>query len=302
MELQQLKYFKTVAEIGKISAAADSLFISAPALSTSIARLEKELGFSLFDRTNNKIILNQQGHIFLKHVSEIFSTLDSAMQEMQQSMLHQGPHISIASINTAMWVNLITAFTSEYPHITLSCSTTMLKTLAETGLPSQHGFLLSTESDVPLSYADELDNIFLFNTYPAVMIHKDHPLAQEDSINLCHLANEKIFMPTVGYSLHTRLMQLFELNNIPVPADNSYSFLARQQMVLENLGISFFSMYSGHNPLPSIRCIPLEDPFGPWSTRLYWRKNHIFTKEEKLFKNFTEHFYNTLHNVHVMQR
>ena len=66
MELQQLKYFKAVAEVGKISDAAESLFISAPALSTSISRLEKELGVQLFDRTNNKISLNIQGQIFLK--------------------------------------------------------------------------------------------------------------------------------------------------------------------------------------------------------------------------------------------
>ena len=39
MELLQLKYFKTVAELGKISDAAQVLFISAPALSTSISRL-----------------------------------------------------------------------------------------------------------------------------------------------------------------------------------------------------------------------------------------------------------------------
>ena len=64
MELQQLKYFKAVAEIGKISDAAEMLFISAPALSTYISRLEKELGFALFDRTNNKIVHNQQGQIF----------------------------------------------------------------------------------------------------------------------------------------------------------------------------------------------------------------------------------------------
>ena len=64
MELQQLKYFKAVADIGKISEAAESLYVSAPALSTSISRLEKELGFPLFERTNNRITLNTQGHIF----------------------------------------------------------------------------------------------------------------------------------------------------------------------------------------------------------------------------------------------
>ena len=57
MELQQLKYFKAVADIEKISQAAESLFVSAPALSTSISRLETELGVPLFDRANNRIRL-----------------------------------------------------------------------------------------------------------------------------------------------------------------------------------------------------------------------------------------------------
>jgi len=80
MELQQLKYFKTVAQIGKISEAAEALFISAPALSTSISRLEKELGMNLFDRSSNRIVLNAQGQIFLKYVNQVFASLDSAKQ------------------------------------------------------------------------------------------------------------------------------------------------------------------------------------------------------------------------------
>ena len=70
MELQQLKYFKTVAAIGKISEAAEALFISAPALSTSISRLEKELGVQLFDRYAKRIALNAQGEIFLRYVNQ----------------------------------------------------------------------------------------------------------------------------------------------------------------------------------------------------------------------------------------
>ena len=119
MELQQLKYFKTVAAIGKISDAAEALFISAPALSTSIARLEKELGVKLFDRTSNRITLNAQGQILLKHVNQIFTNLENAKQELNQSLLHQGPHISLVSINSLMWVNLIASFTAEFSKIYL---------------------------------------------------------------------------------------------------------------------------------------------------------------------------------------
>lgn len=69
MELLQLKYFKTVAELGKISEAAKALYISTPALSTSISRLEKELGVQLFDRFAKRIELNSQGELFLRYAN-----------------------------------------------------------------------------------------------------------------------------------------------------------------------------------------------------------------------------------------
>lgn len=295
MELQQLKYFKAAADCGKISEAAESLFISAPALSTSISRLEKELGFQLFDRTNNRILLNQQGKILLKHVNQILSDLDAATKEMQDSLQQQGPHISITSVNTAMWVNLITAFTSEYPDYTLSCSTIPLAKLSDSGFSMQNSFLLASDADIPPSHIDDLDSIFLFETRPSVMLHKDHPLANEKSIDIRMLAGEKLFMPTPGYSLSTRLIKLFELYELPLPIANSYSYLARRQMVMQNLGISFFTMHAGHTPLPNLCYVPLDDPFGPWRTSLYWRKNHSLTKTESAFKDFAEEFARTLH-------
>lgn len=295
MELQQLKYFKAVAEIGKISDAAESLFISAPALSTSISRLEKELGFTLFDRTNNKIVLNQQGQIFLKYVNRMFSTLDSAMQEIQQSLIRQTAHISIVCTSGNLWVNLITAFTSEYPKFTLSCASTSLKELTEIGLFPQHSFLFAAENEIPPTYVNELDSIQLFEVSPAVMLHKDHPLAMNTSIDLRQLSDEKIFMPAPGFALYERIMQLFDLYGLAMPADNSYSLLARQQMVKQNLGISFSSIYPGCSSFLALRGIPLEDPFGPWSARLYWRKNKALTKDEKVFRDFVEAFYSAQH-------
>lgn len=291
MELQQLKYFKAVAETGKISDAAESLFMSAPALSTSVSRLEKELGFTLFDRTNNKIMLNQQGKIFLKHVNQVFSSLDAAMHEIQQSLIHQGEHISIACVNTAMWVNMITAFTSEFPQFTLSCATTTCKDLSAGRLSPRHSFLLASEYDVPGSYANELDSIHLFDTYPTVLLHKNHPLSKMETIHLRQLADEKIFMPTTGYPLNNRLEQLFALYNLPIPTDNAYSLMARQQMVAQNLGVAFFAGYPDYYSLPELCSVRLEDPLGPWSTRLYWRKNKFLTKNELAFRDFIAAFY-----------
>ena len=152
MELQQLKYFKTVAQIGKISDAAEALFISAPALSTSIARLERELGISLFDRTNNRIILNQQGEIFLRYVNQVFTTLDYAKSELRQSLMLQGQHISFACVSTSQWTDMITAFSQEHPQFTLSCTSVKNTELANSGLPIHHNFLLAASPKLELQH------------------------------------------------------------------------------------------------------------------------------------------------------
>lgn len=296
MELQQLKYFKAVADIGKISEAADSLFVSAPALSTSISRLEKELGFPLFDRTSNRILLNAQGHIFLKHVNQIFDSLESAKQELQQSLLPQSPRISLLSVNTAMWVNPITAFLSEHPQYTLSSTSISLPMLAQHGFDSEHSFLLAYDSDLPDYLAGELDCLFLFQAYPTVAIHKDHPLANQSELDIRTLSGEKLFMPAPDHPLYLRLQKLFALYDLPMPPESDYSLMIRLKMVSENQGITFVTNSATQViPSPNIRYIPLSTPFEPWNANLYWRKEQALTQYETTLKDFFRHFYEGLH-------
>lgn len=296
MELQQLKYFKAVADIGKISEAAERLYVSAPALSTSISRLEKELGFPLFDRTNNRILLNAQGQIFLKHVNQIFDSLESAKQELKQSLLPQSPRISLLSINTAMWINPITAFLSEHPQYALSSTSVSLPMLAQHGFDSEYSFLLAYDSDLPDYLSEELDSIFLFQAYPTVAIHKNHPLAGESELDIRMLADEKLFLPSPNLPLYMRLEKLFALYDLPIPTDNVYSLMIRLKMVSENQGITFVTNSATQViPSPNIRYIPLATPFEPWNANLYWRKDQPLTECEATLKDFFRHFYESLH-------
>ena len=291
MELIQLKYFKTVAQTGKISDAAQALFISSPALSTSISRLEKELGVPLFNRTGNKITLNQQGQILLRYVNQIFSNIECAKTEMKQSLMHQGQHISIASVASAQWVDLITAFSQENPHFTLSCTSLTQSELSGSGLQAQHNFLFSANEDIPPFYQNELESVVLFQDCPVIMVHPEHPLAREKSIDLQQLQGETIFLPMQNYPLYNHLVNLFEENDIPFPAGNAYSHLMAQQMVANNLGIAFATKHTVRTPALPLQYIPISNPCTPWTCSMFWRKNHIFTESEKIFKEFVESFY-----------
>ena len=79
MELQQLKYFRKVAQYQNVSKAATDLHISQSALSRSIAKLEDDLQVSLFDRMGKKLVLNNEGARFLVDVDRILDDIDTSV-------------------------------------------------------------------------------------------------------------------------------------------------------------------------------------------------------------------------------
>ena len=82
MEIQQLEYFKIVAEMQHMTHAAEKLNISQPALSKSISNIEQEIGVPLFDRQGRSIVLNRYGKLFLESVNMILEEYNKAKQEI----------------------------------------------------------------------------------------------------------------------------------------------------------------------------------------------------------------------------
>ena len=69
MELQQLKYFREVAQREHVTRAAEKLFVSQSAISRAVTQLGKGLGVLLFYRQGRAVVLSRYGHPFLKHVN-----------------------------------------------------------------------------------------------------------------------------------------------------------------------------------------------------------------------------------------
>ena len=71
MTLQQLKYAITVADHQSMNEAAKELFISQPSLSNAIKELEKEIGISIFTRSNKGITISSDGAEFLGYARQV---------------------------------------------------------------------------------------------------------------------------------------------------------------------------------------------------------------------------------------
>ncbi len=291
MDIQQLKYFKTVAEIGKISEAADTLFISSPALSMAISRLEKELGVRFFDRTNNRIILNRQGQIFLRYAKQTLTELEYTKTEIRQSLTEQRRHIAFACVTATQWVELLAAFAQEHPDFAVSCVPIKQSDLQEGMLLSHSNLLLAAQSDIGPTLAAELDSVPLFQEYPYIMVHKDHPLAQKDCVEAKDLAGENLFLPMPGDSLYCYLAEIFEKAEIPLPVESSNSYLIAQRMAANGVGIGFTTSRYVRDPSLDVRYIPIANLPHPWVFCLYWRKNRSLTDDEAVGKEFIEKYY-----------
>ena len=71
MTLQQLKYAVAVAECGNVTAASQKVFISQPSLTTAVHELEKEIGITIFSRTNKGVVVTNEGDEFLGYARQV---------------------------------------------------------------------------------------------------------------------------------------------------------------------------------------------------------------------------------------
>lgn len=119
MELSA-KYAYRVYDKKSFSAAAKSLYISQPALSTSISRLEGELGFKIFDRSTSPLSLTPEGKIYIESLEEIMESEAVMKRRIKQLSDMSAGTLSIGGASVAAYT-LIAAvcaeFSKRYPKI-----------------------------------------------------------------------------------------------------------------------------------------------------------------------------------------
>lgn len=92
MELKQLQYFRRAAKKKSISLAAEELYITQPAMSRCIKRLEAEVGVELLERGQDGVVPTKAGAIFLQELDEVFLHLERGTGTGQNDGQSGQPH------------------------------------------------------------------------------------------------------------------------------------------------------------------------------------------------------------------
>ena len=104
MTLQQLKYVTTVAQTGTISDAAKKLFISQPSLTKAVRELEKEMGITIFERTNRGIVISKEGETFLGYARQVLEQA-ALLEETYKKKAGRKQEFSVSTQHYSFAVN-----------------------------------------------------------------------------------------------------------------------------------------------------------------------------------------------------
>ena len=123
MELFTLQYVLAVAEYRKFSLAAQACYIGQPALSQQIAKLEKELGVTLFVRNAHTVTLTEPGKEFVLRAKEILQSVSALQAEMNRFAGLRKGKLNVGVITSLQCINfggMLSTFFTRYPGIDMN--------------------------------------------------------------------------------------------------------------------------------------------------------------------------------------
>lgn len=179
--LSSYRIFYTVANTGNISKAAKELYISQPAISKSIQKLEESVGCKLFSRSSRGVVLTDEGKLLYEHVSEAFETLTMGEEKLKRSI-----ELGVSStLCKYLLLPYLKEFIRQNPHISISisCQSTndTLKLLEDNKIDI--GLIGKPENlkNIHFDFLEEIEDIFVaakdyLRNLKARGIQKDHIL------------------------------------------------------------------------------------------------------------------------------
>ena len=194
MTLQQLKYVTTIANIGSISEAAKRLFVSQPSLTKAIKELEKEMGITIFDRTNKGITVSKEGERFLGYARQVLEQA-ALLEEQYKSQSGGKKQFSVSTQRYSFAVNAFVELLkgADIDQYDVSLRETQTYEIIDdvAHMKSEIGLLFYNDFNRPvlekLIHTNELTFTELFTAHPHIFIGKNHPLANKDVVSMDEL-------------------------------------------------------------------------------------------------------------------
>ena len=182
--LDQLRILKAIASEGSFKKAAESLYISQPAVSLQVQNLERQLSVPIFDRENRKAAFTEEGKVLLRYGNRILSLCDESCRAIEDlRSLNGGTLVIGASQTTGTYLmpRLIGLFRQKYPQIAVQLQVHSTRRISWSVANGQVNLAIIGGKVPP-----ELDNVLQITPYAedelALILPKLHPFSKLEYI------------------------------------------------------------------------------------------------------------------------
>ncbi|MDI5934890.1 HTH-type transcriptional regulator CysB [Halomonas kalidii] len=216
MKLQQLRYIWEVTRHNlNVSATAQSLFTSQPGISKQIRLLEDELGVEIFARSGKHLTrVTPAGQAIIELAGRVLRLTENIKEVAQEHSDERRGSLSIATTHTQARYALppvIRDFTRKYPDVALHMQQGTPKQIAQMVSDGQADFAIATES---LELFNDLVLLPCYRWNRCVLVPRDHPLGQLESLTLEALAAHPLVTYVFGFTGRSQLDDAFRAHGL----------------------------------------------------------------------------------------
>ena len=201
MNLNQLRYFVSVAENESFTKAAMSQYISQTAITQQIRALEETVGAKLFDRNSRPVSLTPAGKVFLKEAREILGRIDVALSRIREASTGLEGELRLGYTKGYEHSDLpryLRGFHQEYPNVLLLCYRCDTDMLASGLLNGEYDVIFTWDS-TNIRQEEALELRVIEHVPLRVALYAEHPLARRTELSRKDLKQENIlFMSPSG--------------------------------------------------------------------------------------------------------
>lgn len=212
MTLQQIRYFVAVAQEMSFSKAAQTLFVSQPAVSRQVALLERELGVSLFQRTNQGISLTDAGREFEFFFRESQQSFADLLERMRSNSNPVRGTVNIGCTEgwdlSAFFPQLSAALAESYPNLELNLSGFNHDNIVHALERGQTDVIITSES--LLQGHERVKSALLTHRRGVLLFSAHHRLAQKPGLALADFRDEPFYV-TAPPSMREATIELYSL-------------------------------------------------------------------------------------------
>jgi DNA-binding transcriptional LysR family regulator len=182
--LDQLRILKAIAAEGSFKRAADSLYVSQPAVSLQVQNLERQLDVPLFDRGGRRAQLTEAGHLLLEYGDRILALCQETCRAIEDLQNLQGGTLIIGASQTTgtyLMPKLIGVFRHVYPDVAVQLHVHSTRRTCWSVVNGQVDLAI-IGGEVPLELQSSLEIAPYAEDELALVLPVFHPLAQKDTV------------------------------------------------------------------------------------------------------------------------